>query len=133
MDARRLERMVTFLQERPEYGFATSDAYFIGYDGMRSATTYYEELRPGFKTTDQPYWILGSNFVFGMAVIRRRLFGRHGVFDEGLRSCQGYDLWLRFLWGGERVGLLNEPLAYYRLRRGSLFDNRNLILQDTFS
>ena len=59
------------------------------------------------------------------------LFGRHGVFDEGLRSCEDYDLWVRFLWGGERVGLLNEPLAYYRLRRGSLFDNRKLILQDT--
>src|SRR5919109_961551 len=89
---------------------ATDDAYFLDEAG-RSEARYYDELPGGFREDDQAYWILEYNFVMGMAVIRRRLFETHGTFDETLRTSEDWELWIRFLLGGERAGLVDEPLA----------------------
>lgn len=90
------------LEEQSRLGFATSDAYFLQ-DGVSHDTRYYAELPGGFRFEDQPYWILDSNFIFGMAVIRRELFDLHGRFDESLGDSEDWDLWIRFILGGERV------------------------------
>jgi hypothetical protein len=90
-----------------------------------SIDTYYQSyhlLLKGdpFGSSDQRSWILRHNFVMGMTVIRRELFDRHGAFDESLLTSEDWDLWIRFILAGERVGLAPEPLAYYRTRADSL-------------
>src|SRR5919109_3196165 len=130
--ADRLERVVGFLEGRPEVGFATSDAYFLDETG-RSEARYYDELPGGFREDDQAYWILEYNFVMGMAVIRRQLFETHGTFDETLRTSEDWELWIRFLLGGERAGLVDEPLAQYRRRSGSLSMDWSRISEDALA
>jgi glycosyltransferase involved in cell wall biosynthesis len=115
----RLESMISFLEGHPEIGFATSDAFFMN-GGPASSERYYQQLPGGFRAEDQAYWILEYNFILGMAVVRRRLFDLYGTFDESLRTSEDWDLWIRFVLGGERAGLVDEPLAYYRRRKGSL-------------
>jgi glycosyltransferase involved in cell wall biosynthesis len=125
----RLEKIIGFLGDHPDFGFATSDAYFLEGTAV-AAERYYEQLPGGFRAVNQALWILEYNFVLGMAVIRRRLLDAHGVFDESLRTSEDWELWMRFFLGGERAGLVNEPLAYYRRRPGSLSVDQTRILQD---
>jgi glycosyltransferase involved in cell wall biosynthesis len=132
MFPRRLERVIGLLDEHPQFGFATSDAYFL-HDGVASEIPHNAELPGGFRAEDQPYWILDYNFVFGMVVIRRELFDVHGAFDETLRTCEDWDLWIRFILGGERVGLVAEPLAYYRRRDESLTRDWSQIIGDALT
>jgi glycosyltransferase involved in cell wall biosynthesis len=46
-------------------------------------------------------------------ILHRRLFDRHGAFDEDLPAAEDYDLWLRLTWR-YAVGLVPEPLIIKR-------------------
>ncbi|MGQ0623874.1 MAG: glycosyltransferase [Sporichthyaceae bacterium] len=117
---RRLERMVAYLDENPHVGFATSDAY-LRHEDMPSTQTYYREVVYCRRLpANQSYSIVQYNFVFTMAVIRRRLLAEHGDFDTGLQVAEDWDLWIRFILAGEQLGLVHEPLAYYRIRSSGL-------------
>jgi glycosyltransferase involved in cell wall biosynthesis len=101
----RLGRLVAHLDEHPQLGLVTTiPRYSPGY----------------FRANDQAFWITQYNFMNYMAVIRRELFSRHGVFDETLSTCEDWELWIRFLAAGERFGGLDEATAIHRLREGSL-------------
>lgn len=54
-----------------------------------------------------------------------------GPFDEGLATCEDYDLWLRTLAGGLPIGLLDVPLA---VRHGGRADqlSASCLGQDLF-
>jgi glycosyltransferase involved in cell wall biosynthesis len=51
---------------------------------------------------------------------RRDVLVAAGLFDEGLRSSEDFDLWLRIVKGGWRMGYHRRPLVKIRQRRGSL-------------
>ena len=57
------------------------------------------------------------------AFIKRSALEKVGLFDESLKSSEDYDLWLRFLLKGFKIGLLREPLAYYRLHSTQMSTN----------
>ena len=52
--------------------------------------------------------------------MRRSLVLEAGGYDEAIRYATDWDLWLRLILDGARAGCLMEPLAHYRLQRGSL-------------
>lgn len=58
--------------------------------------------------------------VFISALIRRTSIERVGGFDPELRSVEDFDLWLRLLAAGERVGYHRRVLVRFLKRRGSL-------------
>ena len=51
---------------------------------------------------------------------RREVLVAAGLFDESLRSSEDFDMWLRVVQGGWRIGYHRRPLIRCRLRRGSL-------------
>ena len=51
---------------------------------------------------------------------RRSALERAGLFDEGLRSCEDFDMWLRCLKNGSRIVYHDEVLVRYRVRSDSL-------------
>jgi GT2 family glycosyltransferase len=54
-------------------------------------------------------------------VVRRECFTTAGVFNEGLRSCEDWEMWCRILHNTHfRAVLVPEPLTIYRLRHTSL-------------
>jgi glycosyltransferase involved in cell wall biosynthesis len=57
-----------------------------------------------------------------MVVARRDFLVEVGKFDEGLKSLQDYELWLRCLKNGCRIGFLDVPLTcyYYRTNKASI-------------
>ncbi len=47
-----------------------------------------------------------------------------GMFDEAIRSCEDFDLWLRIVKNGGRIVYHREQLVLYRRHEGSLSSNR---------
>jgi glycosyltransferase involved in cell wall biosynthesis len=51
---------------------------------------------------------------------RRTALERAGLFDDRLRSCEDFDMWLRCVKSGSRIIYHRETLVRYRRRPGSL-------------
>ena len=47
-----------------------------------------------------------------------------GMFDESLRSCEDFDLWLRIVRNGGQIVYHRRPLVLYRRHEGSLSSDR---------
>lgn len=127
----RLERLVSFIDAHPRHLAVTTDSYLIEEDRYTQRSVY-RDLPPRwrFKNSRQDYWITQFNFMQIHTLFRSSLIERYGLFDEGLRSCEDWDLWTRALLSSETFGCLDEPLAYYRLRQGSLSIDRSKLLPD---
>jgi glycosyltransferase involved in cell wall biosynthesis len=117
----RLEALAELAQLRPDLDILTTDAYLVA-DGRRIRRNYDRRWR--FEVADQRRGILQRNFVFGHAAVRRKRLLEHGGFDESILWTTDWDLWLRLILDGSRVGAVDEPLALYRLRETSLTAKR---------
>ena len=114
-----------YLQAQPEVGIVTTDAWILADDTLTTRRYYADHLGSAFPAAgDQLRTVAAHNFVFVGAVVRREVFDRIGTLDESLRRAEDYDLWCRALLAGERIGLVDEPLAQYRVRPDSLSANR---------
>lgn len=118
----RAARCAGLLVDRPKVGFVTTDAWLLEDDKPTSRRFYGDLIANDFPEHNQLARMMRSNMFFVSVVARRELYDRHGGFDESVRrsGAEDYDLWLRFLAGGETAACIREPLAYYRLRGNSL-------------
>jgi hypothetical protein len=112
----RLAALRELASARPDLDILTTDAY-LDADGRRIGTSYSPQHR--FAALDQRRAILERNFVFGLAAVRRARLLAIGGFDETLSHATDWDCWVRLVLDGARVGLVDEPLAVYRLHRGA--------------
>lgn len=123
---RRLEALSALAAARPDLEVITTDAWIeVGTTRVRRC---YDETWT-FPVDDQRAEILRRNFVFGLAAVSRTRLLAAGGFDETLRFATDWDLWCRLILDGARVGLVDEPLASYRLRAASLSAQRPLLLR----
>ena len=122
----RLEALGELAAARPDLDIVTTDAE-IEVDGRFVRRCYTSELP--FPVVGQRAAILERNFVFGLAAVQRRRWLEVGGFDETIRWAADWDFWARLILDGSRVGLVDEPLAHYRLRSGSLSSQRHLLFE----
>jgi glycosyltransferase involved in cell wall biosynthesis len=54
-------------------------------------------------------------------VVKRSVLNRTGLFDENkmLNTAEDFDLWLRIVCSGTRIGIIDDMLGYYRLHTTS--------------
>ena len=121
----RLAALSELAQARPDLDVLTTDAELVA-NGATVRHLYDETW--SFEVADQRRAILQRNFVFGHAAVRRTQLLEHGGFDESIRWTTDWDLWLRMILRGSRVGCVTEPLAHYRLRETSLTAQRRELL-----
>jgi glycosyltransferase involved in cell wall biosynthesis len=106
---------------RPDLDIVTTDAY-LELDGQIYGRYYRGKAK--FVFDDQRRGILHNHFIFGNAGIRRSRLTAIGGFDETLECAVDTDCFVRLILDGARAGLVDEPLARYRLRSGSLSSDR---------
>jgi glycosyltransferase involved in cell wall biosynthesis len=123
---RRLEALSELAAARPDLELLTTDAY-LEVDGQRVRRCYEQGF--AFEVGDQRAAILDRNFIFGLVAVRRERFLASGGFDTSLRYATDWDLWCRLIFAGVRVGLVDAPLARYRLHGGSLSAQRAAFLR----
>jgi glycosyltransferase involved in cell wall biosynthesis len=97
----RLEALAELAIARPDLDVLTTDA-LLDLDGRAVRRCYMDQF--AFETGDQRAAILRRNFVFGLAAVRRERFLAAGGFDESLRYATDWDLWVRLILEGARVG-----------------------------
>ena len=126
----RLDRLVSFLESRPDIAMVTSDSWVMEGFEPTQRQSYRDRRKRPFPATEaeQIPEIARFNFLFVGVVFRRELIDECGMFTIGPRygnrgsieSAEDFELWTRFLISGARAGFVDEPLGYYRERHGSL-------------
>ncbi|MUH00166.1 glycosyltransferase [Scytonema sp. UIC 10036] len=118
----KLANHVDRLNSNPDIGVVYSASRAIRDDG--SPTFMYLSGKP--VSNDPLLALLCKNFIGhgSNAVFRRCIYDEVGEFDEGLRSCEDLDFWLRVA-GTRRWRFYREPsvLCYYRIRPSGLSFN----------
>jgi GT2 family glycosyltransferase len=117
----RLEALGALAAERPDLDILTTDAW-LEINGRRIGRCY--EGGNSFAVDVQRTAILERNFVFGLAAIRRQRFLETGGFDEDIGYTTDWELWIRMILDGSSVGLVDVPLAAYRLRESAMSSRR---------
>jgi GT2 family glycosyltransferase len=118
----RLEALAELSVDRPDLDILTGDC-FVVVDGRSIRNCYYDGYR--FEVDDQRRGILERNFIGpGHMAVRREPFLAIGGFDESFRHATDWDCWIRMIFAGSRAGMVDEPLAEYRVRETSLASNR---------
>ncbi|HET8582980.1 MAG TPA: glycosyltransferase [Jatrophihabitans sp.] len=122
---RRLEALAWLAACRPDLDVLTTDA-IVEADGAPVRRAYHAGWP--FPVDDQRSAILERNFVFGLAAVRRDRWLAVGGFDERLSRTADWEFWQRLILSGSRVGLVDEPLARYRLTGGTLSSDRRALI-----
>lgn len=117
----RLAAIGDLLADQPELDIVTTDAV-LEHDGQVLGRWY----QPGHDLPigDQRLVMLRRNAVFGHAAVRRAAFLAVGGFDESLSHAADWDCWIRMVLRGSRIGVVDEPLAVYRLHPNNSSANR---------
>lgn len=117
-----LSVQVAALEEDPTLDVVYSNGVIFG-DGPGAGNELMAEFpSPGEVTFESV--LTCECTVLICAVMRREAVERAGLFDESLRGTEDFDLWLRILKQGSRIGYHRLPLARYRRVRGSLSSSK---------
>jgi glycosyltransferase involved in cell wall biosynthesis len=116
-----LERMTARINEHPravvfygaalcvdERGVPLKQA--VGYKPVENVRLYHALLRANF--------IIPST-----VVVNKKVIEQAGCFDQSLRSCEDWDLWLQLLSEGKAFYGIPDVLVHYRIHGSSLSAN----------
>jgi len=117
----RIAALGRLASARPDLALLTTDAN-LEVDGRIIGRCYHAGNR--FAIDDQRAAIIERNFVFSHAAIRREALLAIGGFDEGILYTADWDCWIRLVLGGARMGLVDEPLASYRMHESAMSARR---------
>jgi len=120
-----LAAQVAALDADPSAAVSYANAVIFG-DGLDEGMNYMSVFRPEGEVTVQRIVAMKCN-VLVSALVRRAALDRVGVFDEGLRTNEDFDLWLRIA-REHRLANLPEPLLVYREVPGSISRTRAELL-----
>jgi glycosyltransferase involved in cell wall biosynthesis len=123
-----LTAMRDALERDPDAGFAYTDAWLLDdATGRIARRTAMADQRPPASAPPDARELLreliGRNFVYVSATVRREALDAVGPFDVSLPSLEDYDLWLRLAAGGFRAVRAPGVHAVYRRRAGSMSSN----------
>ena len=117
-----LEEQVRFLTEHPGTALVYPNAIIFG-DSPHSGVEYMKlcpsEGEVSFESLIQERCVVMTSVAARISVIRSV-----GMFDEAIRSCEDFDLWLRIIKSGSRISYQRRILARYRRHAGSLSSDR---------
>jgi glycosyltransferase involved in cell wall biosynthesis len=106
------------LRENPGIDVVCPSTRIIG--DVAEAGRFSYELSPSEGEVTFEGLVTQRYSVSGMALVRREVVERAGMYDESLRSSEDFDMWLRILRRGGRILSHHRVVGRYRRRAGSL-------------
>jgi glycosyltransferase involved in cell wall biosynthesis len=98
-------------------------------DHQPAGKTFAQVFSPNDSVTLDGLITENDNIPFSFSVARKQVIVDAGCFDESLRRCEDYDLWLRVLYRGGQIGYQKEMLGRYRVRSDSLSRDSMKVLE----
>ena len=114
-----LERQAGYLKLHPEIDLVYADAIVVG-DTPAVGSTFMTMCPSRGEVTLRSLLAQECNILTSTVVVRRRLVIEAGSFDVAIRRGQDFDLWLRLVARGARVGYQEHVLAERRLHGNNL-------------
>lgn len=121
-----LAALAAALDAAPEAGVAYCGWQRVFPDGVLGPTQWSPEVARDPSAVFNRRWGTAIHSI----LIRRNIVVALGGFDTGLRTCEDWDLWRRVAAAGTRFLPVPEPLAFYRLRPGSLTHDTRQMVRD---
>jgi glycosyltransferase involved in cell wall biosynthesis len=124
---KKIERSVLCLESDPDYGFISTDSYFIDEnDNIVSIWPGPQQPPSGWIFSR----ILIDNLICNSTVlVKKACFQKVGYFDEKIFICADYDMWLR-LAEIFKAGYVSEKLTGYRISDNYTFSNIEQSLEE---
>jgi glycosyltransferase involved in cell wall biosynthesis len=113
-----LSEQIKFIKEG-DYDFVYADALLFGESPLAGRT--FMQIAPSDGEVTFQSLISGQcNVITSGVVARTRLVLEAGMFDEGLRNSQDFELWVRLVRRGARASYQRRVLLRYRYHENSL-------------
>jgi glycosyltransferase involved in cell wall biosynthesis len=117
-----LEVQLGILKDNPDVTLVYPNATIIG-DGVTSGLEFMK-INPSEGEVNFESLVRQKCVVMTCVTARMSAIREAGMFDESIRSCEDFDLWLRIVQNGGRIIYHRQPLVLYRRREGSLSSDR---------
>jgi len=117
-----LEVQLGILRDNPDVAAVYPNATIIG--DASDVELEFMKLSPSegevtFEALVREKCVVMTSVTARMSAIREV-----GMYDESLRSCEDFDLWLRIVKSGDSMTYHRRPLVRYRRHQGSLSSDR---------
>lgn len=110
------------LNDQPDVALVYPNATIIG-DGS-DGTLEFMKVSPSEGDVNFESLVRQRCVVMTCVTARMNVIRDAGMFDENLRSCEDFDLWLRVVKNGGRIIYHRQRLVLYRRHEGSLSSDR---------
>lgn len=114
-----LAEQMACLEKTPELDVVCADTLFYG-DSPLAGQTFLERSKLRGPVTFMGMLEVGNALTTSCVVARKQAVVAAGVFDEGLRVAEDYELWLRLAHQGSAIERQWKVLARHRVHGGSL-------------
>lgn len=108
----KLQVQVDYLEQHPNVAAVHSGVVYIDADGSRLAENKVQWFPPEQMTFAN---LLRHNTITLSSVLQRRSSLDDELFAQRAAPCEDWDLWLRLVADGHRVGYIADSLAEYRV------------------
>lgn len=122
LDKFSLEKRFKKIESDEKIMLVYSDTFILLNDDL--IKTQYKNIVGNFYEGYAGSQMIINNFICTSTVLlKKEVFDKVGLFDEALPCVEDYELWLRICLNKFKIGMLDEPLTYYRIRKGSLSED----------
>lgn len=117
----KLEKQVAFLDAHPECGLVHSDVTAVDESDSTIVRNFNRQTGRSVPTGPCVMDLLRDCHIQTVSVVERRsCYDSTGGFDERLHTVEDYLQWILVAMDGHSIGYIDQPLAMYRRRSGSL-------------
>ncbi|MFK7803651.1 MAG: glycosyltransferase [Anaerolineae bacterium] len=106
----KIEALLNKLQANPEAGLAAGPALLIDENGQEIGKTYGN----GIPDLDEE-WLFGNRVHVGSILVKAEWLNQVEPFDESLRACEDWDMWMRLAIVGCKMVWSPDPVSKYRI------------------
>lgn len=117
-----LEVQLGILSDNPDVALVYPNATIIG-DGLDGGLEFMK-ITPSEGEVNFESLVRQKCTVMTCVTARMSAIREAGMFDESIRSCEDFDLWLRIVKNGGRIIYHRRILVLYRRHEGSLSSDR---------
>jgi len=119
-----LARQAEVLSKNSSIGGTYGDYFLIDAQGKELGVVHAPHPHP----EEFAKALIVENFIGGSSVmVRKEYFAKAGCFDEGLKICEDWDMWLRLTAHGCFFAHLDAPLAKCRRHTSNITKNVKLM------